>query len=354
MDRLPCVLRIHGAPVASETVPGGPIEMRPSVKALLQFACSRRPFGSWRGHIQSNTLVGRLKAARAHAILANFGPTAVALQPAAASAGLPLVAHFHGFDAHTRRTVDKMREAYRGLGAQAAAIVVVSLGMQRTLEDLGLPPEKIHLARCGVDPERFPPRPHPPEKPCFVGVGRFVDKKAPYLTLLAFERARQRLPDARLILVGDGELFEATRNLATALRLDGAVEFPGPLPPAKVAALLQGCTAFVQHSLEPQFGPMAGDREGTPVAIMEAMMSAVPVISTRHAGIDEIVDEDRSGILVDERDVDGMAEAMVRLGADRSLALAMGTQARAQALAAHTDHHYLQKLMAVVHQVIPA
>lgn len=129
------------------------------------------------------------------------------------------------------------------------------------------------------------------------------------------------------------------------------VAFPGALPHEAVVSYMREATAYVQHSLEPLVGPAAGDREGTPVAVLEAMMSGLPVISTRHAGIGEVIEHGRTGLLVDERDVDGMAEAMVKVGASREYAASLGEAARAEALAKYTADHYINSLKHVLASV---
>jgi glycosyltransferase involved in cell wall biosynthesis len=81
---------------------------------------------------------------------------------------------------------------------------------------------------------------------------------------------------------------------------------------------------FVQHSVTPSYG----DAEGTPVTILEAQAAGLPVVSTKHAGIPQAVVHGKTGYLVDERDVEGMAGYMSALLADRSACVAMGSQAR--------------------------
>ena len=80
----------------------------------------------------------------------------------------------------------------------------------------------------------------------------------------------------------------------------------------------------MQHSVQPTYG----DAEGTPVAILEAGAAGLPIVSTRHAGIREAVIDGETGFLVDERDIDGMAQAMIRLLNDKALCRSMGEQAR--------------------------
>ncbi len=348
MERLSCVLRIHGGPVASETIPGGPIQPLRSLRGLAETAWSVGVERTrWEGP-QTAELARRLRRHKVDRVLANFGPTGAALLPACQKASVPLVVHFHGFDAHTRSVTDHFREQYRKLGREAAAVIAVSHGMVAALTDLGVPADKIHLTRYGVDVGRFVAKTVFPDVPLFFGVGRFVEKKAPYLTLLAFANARKSLPGAKLVLGGNGELWEATRNMATALKLGESVEFPGVMSPDAVAATMQGATAFVQHSIEPTVGPSAGDREGTPVAVLEALMTGLPVISTRHAGIGEVVEHERTGLLVEERDVDGMTDAMIRLGSSPEYAATLGRTARQVAVANYGADHYVESLKRIL------
>ena len=92
--------------------------------------------------------------------------------------------------------------------------------------------------------------------------------------------------------------------------------FTGVLQPFEVAALMRKARMFVQHSnVAPD-----GDSEGSPVAIMEAQLSGLPVVATFHAGIPEIVTQDVTGFLVDEGDVNGMANSMTKLVLDPGMA----------------------------------
>lgn len=344
MDRLPCRLRIHGGPVASETMPGGPISPLKSVRGIVDVVLEVGLRGTrWEGP-QRRELKRRLKHAGIQVVLANFGPTGFALLPVCLALGIPLVVHFHGYDAHKTEVVTQYRDSYHKLGTSASAVIAVSHIMAQTLESYGIPKDKIHVARCGCDPNQFQEKTVFPDTPIFFGVGRFVDKKAPYLTVLAFKRVHDELPNARLILGGDGDLLEVTRNVARSLGLGSAVEFPGVLKHDQVAQYMQTATAFVQHSIVPMCGPSMGDSEGTPVAILEAMVTGLPVVATRHAGIGEVLEHERTGLLSEERDVDGMAKAMLRLAREPGLAQELGWAARQEALAKYTADHYIQAL----------
>ncbi|MDF1824406.1 MAG: glycosyltransferase [Verrucomicrobiales bacterium] len=345
-------MRIHGGPVASETIPGGPIAPLKSVRGLLDIAVEVGLNDSrWEGP-QSRELIRRLKRAQVTVLLANYGPTGVALLPVCSALGIPLVVHFHGRDAHMESIVGEHAEAYRQLGRDAAALVAVSGVMREALISLGIPAEKISILRCGVDEEKFFRKAKLLGDPLFFGVGRFVDKKAPYLTLLAFKTVLERCPEAKLVLAGDGPLWETTCNFASALGIAESVKFPGIISPEEVAESMQRAFAFVQHSITPQRGPDAGDSEGTPVAVIEALISGVAVIATRHAGIGEVVIDQETGFLVEERDVQGMALEMIRLATDPHLAMKMGDAARRDALGKYTANQYIYQLRNVLESCV--
>lgn len=347
-QNLPCILRIHGQPVATETIPGGPIEPLRSLQGIIDTGIECGLHGKkWEGP-QERELLRRLKRNAIDTILINYGPAGVALMPTCRRLGLRTVVHFHGYDAHLTSLVRQLADDYRLLGQQAFAVVAVSHAMRYALEQLGIPGEKISVVRCGVDSKRFQPASIFPDSPLFVGVGRFVDKKAPYLTLLAFHKVWNRHPQARLVLIGDGPLWETTRNLCEALGMRTAVFFPGALPPDEVAFHMQAATAYVQHSIMPKYGSSQGDCEGTPVAILEAMMSGLPVIATQHTGIKEVIEHGRTGLLVEERDVGGMAEQMLRLCESTDLARRIGRAARDYAEEHLSSATYIRRITDVL------
>lgn len=351
MDRLPCALKVYGRPVGSLTDPGGEVVRLKSPRALLEtlYWFGLRKQG-WEGP-QSAELGRRLDRFKISKVLANYGPTGVRLLPLCRSRSIPLVVHFHGYDAHRTGAVADHAAGYRELGKSAAAVIAVSHVMKTALIEHGIPEEKIHIVRYSAEPDRFLPGKTQSGRPLFFGVGRFTDKKAPHLTVLAFSKVLNRIPDARLVLAGDGELLEAAVNLARVLGIYGSVDFVGICKPDEVAEWMRKATAFVQHSITPSYGKMAGDSEGTPVAVLEAMMSALPVISTRHAGIGEVVEHRRTGLLVEELDVDGMAAAMVEVAENTELRNRLGAAAREEALAKYTPNDYIGSVRRVLDSV---
>lgn len=281
-----------------------------------------------------------LRSLGVDAILAEYGTTGAYLVEACRKARVPLFVHFHGYDASIREVLESNRDAYRRMFDYASGVVAVSQVMKRQLLLLGAVPERLHLNPCGVDPDRFSGGNPAAASRVFLGVGRFVEKKAPNLTVLAFSKMVQTVPDARMIMVGEGPLLGQCKRLAAELGVESAIEFLGVQPPSRVNELMRGARAFVQHSREAH----NGDSEGTPVAVIEAQMIGLPVISTRHAGIPDVVIDGETGFIVDEGDTEGMSVRMIEIALDPNLAGKLGRSARKRAEAHYTLSHHLSQL----------
>jgi glycosyltransferase involved in cell wall biosynthesis len=263
---------------------------------------------------------------RADAVLAEYGPTGVNVMAACRALGLPLVVHFHGFDASVRDVLDEYGSRYRAMFAQAAAVIAVSHAMRISLVAMGAPAEKVVYNPCGVDCREFGGAAPADAPPVFLSVGRFVAKKAPQLTIAAFAEACRQQPEMRLRMIGDGPLLDDCRALARQLGVAPAVTFLGYQPPAVVQREMRAARGFVQHSIEAP----NGDREGTPVGILEAGASGLPTVATRHGGIPDVVIDGETGFLVEEQDVVLMAARLAELARSPELAGGMGGRARAR------------------------
>jgi glycosyltransferase involved in cell wall biosynthesis len=326
----------------------GPL-VKPALALRLQRALLRRSFNLDANYFQQQALERFLKQHRIEAVLAEFGPTATVIMHACRKMNVPLIAHFHGFDAYRHRTLEAYGRRYKELFEISAAIVAVSRDMEAQLEKIGAPAEKIQYNSCGVETSFFTGADPLNSPPVFIAVGRFVSKKAPHLTLLAFKKTLEEVPDARLIMIGDGPLWEACYQMRRSLGLTGVVELPGPKSHSDVAAAMQKARAFVQHSIQTQ----DGDSEGTPVAVLEAAASGLPVIATRHAGIKQAVLDQQTGLLVDEGDINAMAEHMVRLAKDAQLAAALGQAGRRWVSEEYSMKKSIDTLWQIIEAAIP-
>lgn len=297
---------------------------------------------------QDRALRRYLRRNKVQAVLAEFGPTGACIAKACQAQDVPLIVHFHGADAYAVSVLEEYAAAYRYMFRQAAAIVVVSRDMEQQLLTLGADPEKLFYNPCGVDTRLFSGAEPSAVPPTFLAAGRFVDKKAPYLTLLAFRSVVAVCPDARLVMLGDGPLWEACKHLAHGLGVAGAVEFRGPRSQTEVAQAMRTARAFVQHSIR----TTSGDSEGTPVAVLEAGAAGLAVVATRHGGIRDVVIEGETGLLVDEGDVGRMAECMIQLARDAEMAALLGRAAREHVLAYYSMERSIGGLWRIIEDAI--
>lgn len=283
---------------------------------------------------------------RVRAVLAEYGTTGVMTVEACRQLKIPLIVYFFGYDASVTSVLEEHAESYRRMFQEAAALIAISRSVQRRLVSLGAPAEKIHYIPCGVDCQRFGGARPADAPPLFLAVGRFVEKKAPHLTIKAFAQVHRAHPSARLRMIGDGPLLQESRELAKNLGIAEAVEFLGTQTHDVVSSEMHQARCFVQHSIEAS----SGDCEGTPVGILEAGGSGLPVVSTRHAGIPDVVVEGETGYLVDEGDIEGMAQHMLRIAEEPELARSLGEAARKRI----QDHFSLTGTIAALWQVIEA
>jgi glycosyltransferase involved in cell wall biosynthesis len=300
--------------------------------------------------VETTTAYSRaFKRYRTEAVLAEYGPNGVRAMEACKRMGIPLIVHFFGFDATEQSILKDHAETYPAMFAKAAAVIACSRAMQKKLISLGAHPDIVHYNLCGADCEFFHGAVPNEAAAVFLAVGRFVEKKAPQLTIKAFAKVNYENPDSRLRMVGDGPLLSECQELVKQLKIERSVTFLGIQPPSIVLKEMQAARCFVQHSVEAS----NGDCEGTPVGILEAGASGLPVISTYHGGIPDVVIEGETGFLVNERDVDGMAERMLHLARSPELAGELGRQARLRIKSHFSIEHSLNRLWSIIESCIP-
>lgn len=258
----------------------------------------------------------RACAATSDVVVCNFGWFGQSV--AQATRGRPrrakLLTIFHGADISRSVTSD---DVYSDLFATGDLFLAVSEFWRRRLLELGAPAERTRVFRMGVDLDELPFAPRLAQGPVLrlLAVGRLVEKKGTAILLDALARARalagDGMRDLHLTIIGDGPLDADLRARTRALGLDGSVEFLGARPHDAVRRALAEADAFALPSVT----GADGDMEGIPVALMEAMAAGRPVISTRHSGIPELIAHGEEGLLTDERDPEGLADALLRVAA---------------------------------------
>lgn len=280
-----------------------------------------RNFYAARGR-EASELAALLRRERPGVILCYFGDIAMRLLPVARDAGIPVVAYLHGdFLFASNRWY---RWSLRRCLCDFAAVVVVTDEERCWMAHNGVPAERLHVVPCGAPTAFFRPAPAKPGGPVrFVMVGRLIGEKGCDLAIEAFARLLPEMADAELHIYGDGPARGELQAMVTHLGLQARVAFHGYVDEHSLAGSLAAYDVFIQHSLV---------KEGSPVAIAEAMACGLAVVATPVGGIVDQVIEGETGLLVAQRDVPGMAAAMRRLAGDLELRLGFGRAARARAI----------------------
>ncbi len=301
----------------------------------VAYGTSRIPVGERR-----EALIRFLKDQNVEVMLAEFGTECLGMADIAELVDIPCFCYFRGADASYSLQQGSRIRGYRRMFPKLTGVFAVSQFLLDNLARHGIAHANSHVVPSGVNVERFQPGDKQPRSFCMIG--RMVEKKSPLLTIRAFLEAAGDTPDAHLTVVGSGPLLEPARALVAQMGGDGRVEFTGALPHEEVRAVLARSEVFLQHSVTAS----DGNTEGLPTSIQEALASGCVVISTRHAGIPEAVEDGLNGWLVDEHDAAGFTRLIGQaLAADTS---AMTAAARQSAI----DRFDNAKLLTKVEDVI--
>ena len=267
-----------------------------------------------------------LERRRADLMHVYFGHTGVHLLPFIKRWPKPTVVSFHGMDIQPREGqtgyLDSLKELLK--------TVPLAMGRSHSLKEgmlaLGLPEERFRLNRTGIPLENFPfiERSAPVNGEWrIVQACRCVEKKGIDDALKAFACFADRYPEARFTIAGEGPLLDPMKQLSLKLGLGDKVEFAGFLREDELRDLYWQSHIFFHPSR------LTADKnqEGIPNSMLEAMSTGLPVVATLHGGIPEAVEQDKTGLLYAERDVDGLIDGMMRLASSPGLWAEMGRRA---------------------------
>ena len=255
---------------------------------------------------QIKLLEGFLKKNKVDHVLFQYGTSAKMGYKACKKLRIPFTVHFHGHDAYKYIFDHKY---YKDVLSFSKNIVVVSQHMKQQLINLGCIENKIRVIPYGTN---FKIEPNLIKQNVsgrkFLAVGRFVEKKAPYITILAFAEALKVNKSLKLDIIGEGELLSICKDMVKGLGLEERIIFHGACSHDTVKKMMYQTDYFIQHSKR----ATNGDSEGLPNAIIEALILNKPVISTFHSGIPEIVENEVNGFLVKEGDLFGTKEKILK------------------------------------------
>jgi phosphatidyl-myo-inositol dimannoside synthase len=228
--------------------------------------------------------------------------------------GTPYVQYLHG-----REIIIRPRLTRAGLRGAAAAVAVSSYTRELALSH-GAPEERIHLVPPGIDlvGQATTAR---SATPTVVTIARLEQRyKGHDVLLRALPLVRSRVPQARLVVVGDGPLRPVYEGLALSLALDDGVEFAGALDDVSRDRVLDRAHVFAM----PSRLPLDGGGEGFGIVYLEAAVHGLPVVAGNVAGALDAVVHDDTGLLVDPTDHVAVADALTTLLLDLETAARLG------------------------------
>jgi colanic acid/amylovoran biosynthesis glycosyltransferase len=205
-------------------------------------------------------------------------------------------------------------------------VLVRSRSIAERLVELDCDPNKIRLNRTGIPLDGFPYRTRtvPADGEwTIVQACRLVPKKGLATALRAFARFIERFPKAKFLIAGDGPLLRELEELVHKLDLQQSVTFLGFLGQSELRALYEKGHIF----MHPSELPPDANQEGVPNSMLEAMATGLPIVATRHGGIPEAVTDGVNGLLVPERDDEGLANSLLKMVEDPAGWKIMGASA---------------------------
>lgn len=235
---------------------------------------------------------------------------------------LPIAANYRGFELSNKAVVSFLPLVFPRL----AKMITKSQFQKDQLVKMGYHKNKIQVIYGGVNCDAVPFKIRPCDRSDIriLSAARFVEKKGFPTTLLFFQGLRRRNKNARLTLIGDGEKKEEIEQAVKKLRLSDAVQLVDFMNHDAFIKQLYCHDVFVLSSKTAK----NGDIEGIPNVLKEAMASGMPVISTRHSGIPELVIEGETGYLAEEEDPAGMVDQCEKILRDQKRTRKICTQAR--------------------------
>jgi glycosyltransferase involved in cell wall biosynthesis len=236
-----------------------------------------------------------------------FYPDGVAAAFLARRFRIPLVITARGSDVNVLPQYRVARRLIQWAAHEAHAIVTVSAALRDRLTELGVDEDKVCVLRNGVDTDLF----HPVEQTAaravlglghekvLVSVGNLVPEKGHDLAIDAIAR----IPDASLLVVGDGPQQRSLQTRAERLRVSNRVRFLPARPQAELVTVYSAADALI----------LASSREGWPNVLLESMACGTPVVATDVGGVREIVCDSAAGIVARGREADAIAAALRQL-----------------------------------------
>jgi glycosyltransferase involved in cell wall biosynthesis len=190
-------------------------------------------------------------------------------------------------------------------------VLVRSESLRRAVINLGCEERKIEILRTGIPLDQFSFRERTVPRNGewrLVQACRLIEKKGLPVTLRAFAIFQKQYPHAVLEIAGEGPLLPSLESLAVELDLSDSVRFRGLLSQEELLQVFYQSHMF----LHPSETGSDGNQEGIPNSMLEAMATGLPVFATKHGGIPEAIVNGVSGVLMTEKDFEGLAQSLLK------------------------------------------
>ena len=253
----------------------------------------------------------KIKAKLIHAHFGNDGIAALLLKK---RLDIPLITSFYGYDLSDQLNV--LHPFYQRLSEEGDLFLALSKDMELDLVNIGFKREKIKIHHLGINIEElntYSVKKRITNVFTFLIVARFDERKGIHDTITAFNEVVKIRTNVEMRIVGNGFYKTKLVSLVKEFDIEDKVVFIDNYkttdPRDTVLQEMSDCDVFLLNSYTTEMG----SKEGTPIVLMEAQGIGRPCIATRHAGIPEIVIDEITGIVVEERDVTGISKAMLKL-----------------------------------------
>ena len=248
----------------------------------------------------------------ANLIHAHFGKGGYYCSSIAQNLNIPLITTFHGSDITQKDKFSYNKNHRKVAFQQSSKIIAVSKFIENKLLERGCPPEKIIQHYIGIDTEYFSSAGKKNEKPTILFVGRLIEQKGCQYLIQAMKIVQAQLPEAKLIIAGDGNYQHKLLALTADLK---NICFVGAQNRAQVKVLMSSAWLTCLPSIKMR----RGNEEGMPTVCMESQAMGTPLVGFDTGGVSEGVEHGVTGLLSPEKNIGQLAENLLTLLMSNSL-----------------------------------